>query len=346
MHLNSIYFFILLLLLLFAVFENVGSYLPKYRNVIFLVLVMAVLWFCGFRPLDFDKDIQMYYQYFNEFCRFSYEDIFFNNSHRVKEKGYVILNKLFCDIGFRGLILLCAVLGVGIKSFIILKESKLPITALFIYTILFFPLREYTQIRDALASSFLFLALILYNDKKYYYSVFLFLIAISFHLVALIYLPVLFLIYFIKREIHYYFLLGIGLVLFLLQPYKWFVKLNFLPEQLLRYNDHEGKGSFLILFFAILVLLFYHVSKMMGKINEDSKIIFFVKLSYIGVFFGIITINHPVLSRISNALMFFTIILLTQLIPSWKKFYFKYVFLLFLLIIYYFGARNFILVTS
>lgn len=344
MHLNSLYFFILLILLLLATIENVNSYFSKKRNFIFLLLTIVFIAFCGLRPLDFDKDIQMYHSYFDQFCAFSYDEVFFQNPHRVKEKGYIILNKLFCDIGFKGLILFCTILGIGIKALIILRKSNLPFTALFIYVALFLPLREYTQVRDAVASSFLFLAFLLYKDKKYYYSFILFIIAFSFHTMALIYLPVVFLLYILKRDIHYIYLTILGCLLFFLNPTKWLQKIDFLPEQLLKYNNLEGKGSFLILIFTIAVIWFYHYSKQIKKIEFDPENEYYLKLSYIGLFLGMITIDHPVLSRLSNAIIFFTIILLTKILPSWMNVWSRYLLLLFLLTFYYFGIRNFIII--
>ncbi len=344
MNLNSVYFFILLILLLFAVTENILTYRSKSKNIIFLILVIVFICFCASRPLDFDKDIQMYQAYFLEFCNYSYSDILFNNTHRIREKGYILINKFFCSFGFRELIIFFAILGISVKSYLLQKESKLPITAFFIYVALFLPLREYTQIRDATATSFLFFALFLYQKRKFYLSIFVFLIAFSFHAVALIYLPVIFFLSILKKEIHYVYLLLFGYLLFLLQSLKWVVTLPFLPDQLLRYNSFEGRGSVLILLFAVLIIALYHYAKALGKIDSDSKLNFYAKITYIGLFFGLVTFDHPVLSRLSNALVFFAIILLTETIVVLKNSYSKYVFSLILIIIYYFGMRNFVLI--
>lgn len=344
MNWNSVYFSILLILLLFAVTENIITYQAKSKKNIFIILVIVFICFCASRPLDFDKDIQMYQSYFLEFCHYSYSDILFNNTHRIREKGYILINKFFCSFGFRELIIFFAILGIGIKSYLLQKVSKLPITAFFIYAAMFLPLREFTQIRDAVATSFLFFALFLYQKRNFYLSIFVFLIAFSFHFVALIYLPAIFVLSILKREIHYVYLSILGYLFFLVQSLQWVVALPFLPDQLLRYNSFEGRGSVLILLFAVLIIALYHYAKALGKINSDSKLDFYAKITYIGLFFGLVTFDHPVLSRLSNALVFFAIILLTETINVLKNTHSKYMFSFILIIIYYFGMRNFVLI--
>lgn len=344
MEINILYYIILFIFLAFSSLEVLGKETPDQKKTVFLLLSLMVIGFCGFRPINLDKDIQMYHDYFNSFCGFTYQDIFFNNTHRIKEKGYIILNKLFCNFGFRPMVFTFALIGLGIKSFIISKKATYPITALYIYIALFLPLREFTQIRDAIASSFLFISFFLFLDKRFFSSIVLFLVALSFHLVALIYIPVVLLLVLLKKEHYYSILLLFGGLLFFIKPTQWIIDLTLLPDQIMKYNKIQGEGSFLILIFGIIVLLFYHYSKSALRFYSDLELVFLVKLSYIGVFFGLITLHHAVLSRISNALFFFVILLFVRVICFWKIIQMKYLILFFLLCFYYFGMRNFNLI--
>lgn len=346
MEINILYYIILFIFLAFSSLEVLGKETPDQKKTVFLLLSLMVIGFCGFRPINLDKDIQMYHDYFNAFCNFTYHDIFFNNSHRIKEKGYIIFNKLFCNIGFRQMIFTFAFIGVGVKSYIISKKTVYPVTAIFIYLALFLPLREFTQIRDAVASSFLVLAIFLYQNRRYFVSVLVFLVAVSFHLVALIYIPVILLLILLKREYYYAVLLFFGGILFFINPTQYLNHLSLLPDQIVKYNQLQGVGSFLTLIFGITALFFYHYSKKLLNFYSDYETEFLVRLSYISVFFGLITFHHVVLSRLSNALFLFVILLFVRVISFWNIAQIKYFVLFILVCFYYLGLRNFALIVA
>lgn len=150
----------------------------------------------------------------------------------------------------------------------------------------------------------------------------------------------------LKKEHYYSILLLFGGLLFFIKPTQWIIYLTLLPDQIMKYNKIQGEGSFLILIFGIIVLLFYHYSKSALRFYSDLELVFFVKLSYISVFFGLITFHHVVLSRLSNALFFFVILLFVRVISFWNIAQIKYVVLFILVCFYYLGLRNFALIVA
>ena len=344
MFVNYLYFIILFFLLLFSIWEVLCKKKLKYEKSIFLAATGILILYSGFRPLNFDQDIQMYLNTFQSFCKYSFHDVMFDNPHRIKEKGFIIVNKLFCDVGFRPMILLFAMIGIGLKSVVISRKTNYCFTALFIYVVLFFPLREYTQVRDAIASSFIILALVYYNRKDFIYSFLLFLVALSFHFVALIYIPIVAIIYLIKRDVYYLLIACFGGILFFIKPTEYLKGINQLPAQILKYNEAQGTGSFLVLLFVTMVLIFYYFSKKYFDFKSDQDTDLYVKLSYISICIGLITYYHPVLSRLSNLLVFFSIILLSNLISSISNVVIRYLFIFSLVLFYLYGVRNFMLI--
>lgn len=340
------YFVILFFLLICSVWEVFKKGKLPYQKSIFVFFTVVLILYCGFRPLDLDQDIKMYFNYFQKFCSYSFYEIIFKDQHRIKEKGYILANKLFCHIGFRPMILFFAILGIGIKSVIISRKSGYPILCLFLYAVIFLPLREYTQIRDALSSSFIIISLLYFNRKEFYVSILYFLIALSFHFVALIYIPIAIFMVLVKRDLYYILLLLMGCILFFLKPTEWLKAGNYLPEQISKYNQAQGSGSSLILLFVVIVLFLYFYSKKYYDYKSVIDTEFYVKLSFIGVFIGLVTYHHAVLSRLSNLLVFFSILLLSKLIPSLSNSRMKYLFICILIIFYIFGVRNFILIVG
>lgn len=346
MFVSYLYFGILFFLLIFSSWEVISKEKSKFKKIFFLIFALILIAYCGFRPLTMDLDIQMYLNTFQQFCSYSLNDLIFNNPHRIKEKGFILINKLFCSIGFRPMIMFFVILGMGIKSLVIFKKAAYPITALFLYVVLFLPLREYTQVRDAVASSFIIVSLFYFDRKNFLYSIILFLVALSFHFVSLIYIPIVIIVYFVKRDLYYILLALLGGVLFFLKPTEWLKKVDLLPAQILKYNEAQGTGSLMVLLFVTAVLLFYYYSKKYFDFKDNPETDLYVKLSYISIFVGLITYYHPVLSRLSNLLVFFSIILLSKLISSISNVVIRYLFIFSLVLFYLYGVRNFMLITG
>jgi len=343
---SYIYFTLLGFLFVLSGYEIFSGYDEKLGNKLFWFSAVMLILLCGFRPLTFDRDIQMYFQGFNEFCRYSLRDLLIDNPHRIREKGFLIVNKLFCNIGFRQLLLFFAVLGIGIKALVISKKSQLQHTALFLYAVFFFPLREFTQVRDAVASSFVILALLYSKKETLFWSVLLFLIGLSFHMVSLIYIPIIVILYIVKKQWIYFLLIPLGVIMFFVRPTDWLKNTDQLPNQILKYNDIVGTGGLIIVFFVAFVIFLHHRKQNDINIQQTNEINLYIKLSYLCIFIGLATYHHPVLSRLSNLLVIFCILLLTNLIPHYVSRKRRYYFIIVLLIFYIIGIKNYLLVTD
>lgn len=122
------------------------------------------------REIGRDNDSAMYQAFFREIGEMTYNDILFHYSGRIKEIGYLLLNKVFSGLGFRPFLIFCAIISFGIKSYLLYRFTRFPFSSILVYFVLFFYLRELSQIRDAMATSFMLLCIMMYIKKKYFYS--------------------------------------------------------------------------------------------------------------------------------------------------------------------------------
>ncbi|WP_312819057.1 EpsG family protein [Kaistella carnis] len=271
---------IYILSLIFAIVEYQKRDSPYLSSdlykILYILLTFSIILLCGFKPLGLDRDSIMYQSYFDEFQHITYKEVFFNNPHRVKEVGYILLNKLFVAFGFRSMLIFISVVTIGIKAYLFFKYSKFPFLSNFIYFSFFLVLRDFTQLRDSLAIIFLIVSLISYSHKKYGLSIFCFILALCFHCVALICLQVTLLLRWIPKEKSNYFIIVTGVVLYFIKSLQYVVSLKFLPQQILKYDNYQGGGSFSVIFSGLIVNFLYFYSVKLGLRDKVS------------------TINHPI----------------------------------------------------
>lgn len=288
-------------------FKNSIKNLRQYK-LIYILLLIFLFFYTGFRPIGSDRDSEMYQQYFYQFQTINYKDVFFNNPHRIKEIGYVILNKLFKDLGFRALLVFVAFLSIFPKGYILFRFTNYPIFSLFLYFSFSFLIRDYTQIRDAVSVSFMLISFLAFFYKKYFLTLFSFLFATSFHYIALVEIPILFFLRFIKKERWYWVLIIISLIYYVSDFTKILYNYIYLPEQLFKYKNINGGGSFSMVFFLIAVLLIVKKYKLLKEKTYDYYLVTLLALA-----FGIAFFNHVALFRMTNFLLFFTILLIANM---------------------------------
>lgn len=275
-----------------------------------ILLTLILIIHAGLRNIGIDRDSIMYQEYFMYFSKKSYYDLLFNNNHRVNEKGYLLLNKFFSSISlnFKFFLLFVSSISIGIKSYAFYKYTERPVLASFIYLVTFFYLREYTQIRDALAISFMIFMAIFFFKKKYIICFIFFIIATLFHNIAWCVYPILFVVKYIKENQYYYLGIIIAILFYFFIDYGFIFSASWIPYQLSKYNSVSGRGSFSILILGALGGLFYK----MESLKNDFFLNNCFRLVLLGIMIGFLVFNHSVLFRIASFLMFFSILFITN----------------------------------
>jgi hypothetical protein len=169
----------------------------------FIITTLILVNFAGLRG-DIEGDYSNYYNIFNE------SNIF--DSHEIDvEPGYYFINRFFGIIGlpFQALIYLMAILSIVPKMIFIRKFSLNFGLSVFIYYCTSFFIFDFIQIRQAVATAIFMTSLIFVQERKFLAYLFCILIAIQFHISALIALPVYFFLNLKVPKIVLYSILGI-----------------------------------------------------------------------------------------------------------------------------------------
>ncbi|WP_425551466.1 EpsG family protein [Chryseobacterium oranimense] len=303
----QIIFIILLFITIFEITSYTSLPYKKYKKSIFIAIVILLICIAGWREIGRDNDSGMYQVFFNEIGEMSYTDILFHYSGRIKEIGYILLNKIFSNLGFRAFLIFCAVISLSIKSYILYRFTKFPFISIFVYFVLFYYLRELSQIRDAIATSFILLCLMMYIKKKYFYSFLFFLLGISFHTLTIMCIGIIVFweLYKAKKWLCYLFL-SLIVILKIYMPNLEYLSEFPLPAQLTVYITEDAfknfkTGYFLPLFSLLLLVIFYII-----KIKLKKDFLYFISLlTFISYLYAL---NNMVLIRIPNILFFGNII--------------------------------------
>lgn len=267
--------------------------------------MLLLIYIVGWREIGRDNDSAMYQAFFREIGEMTYNDILFHYSGRIKEIGYLLLNKVFSGLGFRPFLIFCAIISFGIKSYLLYRFTRFPFSSILVYFVLFFYLRELSQIRDAMATSFMLLCIMMYIKKKYFYSGLFFLLGVAFHNIALMCIGVIILweLYKTKRWFYYFFLIFI-IIIKIYIPNLEYLSNSLLPGQLTVYVTENAfknfKTGYFLPLFSLYLLVTFYISKLKGDFLYFVSLLTFVSYVY--------TLDNMVLIRIPNVLFFGNII--------------------------------------
>jgi len=205
-----LYAFILLLIIIISLIF-LEDYLGDYKKYVYWGFCVILILFSAFRPVGLDPDSR------------AYELMFINNEEDPTfpiDPSYMFLVRVFRfftdDVHF--LFLFYAIIGIGIKFYALRKLSPFYFLPLVVYFGNYYILHDYIQMRAAVASAVLLLAIKPLSEGKKKTTLGFFLIATVFHSSTLALYPILFFNNQINK-IWKYILIGItpvGTILFLL----------------------------------------------------------------------------------------------------------------------------------
>lgn len=159
-------------------------WLKQYLTFILLLILSLLI---GLRILGPDSDFLSYLNFYEQLSHgYSFSDT------RL-EYGFVIFSYLFkvvFNLSIHTMLVFLAFFSLTIKYFIIQKNKNIVLIS-FLYIISISLLHEMTQIRAAIAISFVLLSLYFKSQERHYLSVFLFFMSILFHYSMMFFLLVL-----------------------------------------------------------------------------------------------------------------------------------------------------------
>jgi hypothetical protein len=300
------------------------------RILFFSVVTLVMIFFAGFRVPGVGVDDKYYVQLFKD------------ARHGIlhKEISFYIFSNIFNRINY--VFILFALIGVGLKGYFILKNTKYFGIVFFLYFSSYFFLHDFVQIRAGVASALILWILYSAGQRSYFKYFGLSLLAIFFHLSAICILPVIFLSN--KNSKLFYVILGlVSLLLAFVFPLNINELASYLPEVLFDrisfyLAPEENFGINLLnpialihYFMAIIIFIFWD-----KLVSYSDSSIYIIKTFLIGIYLFLIFHSIDIVFRIYELFMITQIPLADMLIQSLKQKYVMIPLMLLLCVLYFY----------
>jgi hypothetical protein len=179
-------------MLLFFFFIKSGK--KKVSNYLYLSSVVLLILFIGLRGSNIGDDTPVYFQSFD--LRL-YEDTV------AYEASWIFICTVVNNVlhgDFQVVLLIYSTLTILPLAFVCYKRSPYPLFSLFLFLFLGYAFHSMNIMRQSVAMSFSILVIYELENKKYIYAIISYLIAIVFHLSAIIIGPLLLLVVFLEKK--------------------------------------------------------------------------------------------------------------------------------------------------
>jgi len=315
-----IYAIILLSLALFWGFIQslkLNSVTKKKIFIIFAFLLLILV--SGLRHISIGIDTMNYFNSFMFFEQKSLQEIITNSE---LEKGYLLLQYFIYNIfgNFQFLLIFVAIFQMVVVAKLILKHSVNPLLSTILFIVFGFYTFGFSAIRQTLAISFVVISLSFIERRKFYSFIVTILIAASFHISALIFIPSYFIAKMkIERK---------NLVLLVFSAVIVFLSRNYIIQLLnqyarIPYASTETGGYLMYLFLVISVILGVIFRKQLIEKNPNNS--YFMQMMIMTTILMPITMFHPAVMRLFQYFFIFMIIYIPNLLHSIKDHLLRYI---------------------
>lgn len=280
----------------------------------------AMFLVAGFRSERVDKDYQGYIEYYGSVLDSDFANV---------EPTFIWLSQLVRASGDNTLLLfvIYAALGIALKMFGIFRLSRFPVASLLVYYSGFFLLWEMTQIRAAVAGGILLLCIVYIQQRKLVPFLLLCLLAVMFHLAALVFIPLFLLKPDRAHPLAYYALIPVGAVLYL-AGFDIVEVADLAPLQLIElkirsyqtYADSDVDNIFNAVYLArcTLALLLFANRDWLSTKNEHFLLM--IKMYVIALFLHVALASIPgIAGRLSELLLVVEVILIPMLVHFFRE---------------------------
>jgi len=341
----EIYYAVIIVAFLLCFFDFV--HIQGIKKALYYAFCTFLVLFAGQRAVGVDNDSLSYQAAFNFYANSSVPAII-KGGFGYAEKGYVFLNYYVAALGFtyHDLLILIAFL-IGFFNFSYFsKYSKYLFLSLLFYVSFFYFYRDFTQIRYALSGALVFWFVTFYQEKKFYKALLFFIIAVLFHNAAFIMIPVLLMIRYVDNK-YVYILLPIPCLLLgvVFNSLALLLSFNFDSEHLSIYNNDQSGGSLSISIIGYILISLYLLANK-NKIIDKYKSYDYLywKIVALGVSLNFLTLSVSIFQRFSGMLFQFAILLLPIILYDLRNNFkrkdsFLFVYLLFCLLLLFYGFR-------
>jgi len=318
---------------------------------LFAAMIAVMVLLAGLRGPYVDRDYGNYQIAFGYMQYLPWKDILSAYSIYNMELGYILLTKIFSSAGFSfaGFLFVYELVTGIVLARLIYKYSPYPLITLCLYVSLFYFIRDFTQIRFALACLLMLFGLFKHSEGERSSGLALLVCAGLLHNAVWIALMIpLSYSLFYNRWLYLAFP-PLGYIVSLFHPMYLIARFVGLPEQISRYMIPSVRISSGLMgyLFAFLLMVFgvFHYKKLRDLFGVKFDYLF-IALS-LGVFLGLMFLNFPIMQRVSGALItaaIFYIAFVIKMLAEKKWYGYRDVFAFSVLLMYLYYGFRFILV--
>ena len=321
----EIYYIIFIISFLLCFFDFVKR--NKVKKLVYFYFCVFLLFIISNRKIGIDNDSFTYEDMYNFYQNVTINDVWIGGFGYV-EKGYVYLNQFVGFLGgnFRILLFTVSIISCSLIYGFIFKTSKLPFLSLLFYLSFFFLYRDFTQIRYALSCGLVFWCCYYYINKNYKLGILFLLLALLFHNSAVIILPALITVYFVKKkELYLIAIIPCALIGFVYNPLPLLLASGLSNDHMQLYKNEEGGGGLAISIVGFVIILLYYLLLKFNKRKieyiEYGSFFgdFYFKLVALSIALNFLFIQSAIFQRFSMMLFQFVVVLFPLVLFGYRK---------------------------
>ena len=290
----------------------IDGVLTKTNNLYYIVIISTVLIvIAGFRHVTIGIDTLNYKNIFDSVNTNGFDKLLYQSTEIGYTLFQILIGKIFSD--FQMLLIISAIFYVSVISYLIFCYSKNPMISYLLFMFFDFYTFSFSGIRQTLAITFVLLAFIQIRNKKMFLFLLLVLIASTFHITALIFLPTYWLGKFNLSRKNLVFFFLCGLFIFLTKDYFQMFMNNYAR---INYDAAETGGFrlYIVMIYTVMIGIIYR--KPFNLNNSVNVYLFYMMLSAV-IIFPIIRYN-PVTLRLYYYFFIFMVIYIPNILSVIK----------------------------
>lgn len=290
-------------------YSTINGLVVKRNNKSYILIVsLLLILLLGLRDLTVGIDTINYYAIFTRIQNIEFSQLFNGVSY---EYGYRLLQYVIGIIfkEYQLLLIVVAIIYIAAVSCHIYKYSEKPMISYILFILYGFYTFAFSTTRQTLAIAFILIAYEFMTRKKLFKFLIFVLIAASFHITALIFIPSYWII---KFKLNKYTLTFITLITALMFYFRTGIVLFLNSIARNEYTFTETGGNLLFLFMVISVIIGFIYRKQFLSARENNKLLFYMMC--MSVIIMPITKFHPAMMRLMYYFFIFMIIYIPNLI--------------------------------
>lgn len=322
----TIYIFNIFLIGLYSLIYNVRKKDSKVKLILITISIVQLVLLQTLKDINLGSDMGYYWQYVTNQLYVSFQDLDFSRF----EIGYKILTKLITLITINKQIYLFVISCIATIpiGFVTYKYSKMPFLTILLYLSFGFYNFNFSGLRQAMAFGVVMFSYKYIQEKKLLKYLITMIVAISFHISSIVFLPAYFLKNMNLTKLKICLIVLIDIIIFIFKTQIFNLISLFIYDDYTIVETNSYTWMMMCLTIAVVCLIFYNAT--VRKNEKTRSLYIYVIIGASLMLFAPIANN---ILRIANYYLMFMILLIPEVINTMKNNNNKYLINFFVVLI-------------